>query len=259
MNETRRTFLKYAGLSLAGLAALPAANAAAAYIPHTVHEKPNPDALKAKRWGMVIDTRRLNTEADFKPLIDACHKTHNVPTIEGPQEVKWLWTDDMHAVFPEQHGEFQHKEIEHKDFLLLCNHCYNPPCVRVCPTKATFKLKSGITMMDMHRCIGCRYCMAACPYGARSFNFKDPMPLIPEEDLNPAYPARTRGVVEKCTFCNDRLEKGMLPACVEASNGALLFGDLSDPSSPVRKALKENYSIVRKPNLGTQPSVYYII
>lgn len=259
MQKTRRTFLKYAGVSMLGLAALPAAKAAASYVPHKVHEKADPRELHAKRWAMVIDTRKLNSDEDFKPLIAACHKEHNVPKIDGPQEVKWLWTDTMHAVFPEQSGEFQHAELEHKNFLLLCNHCYNPPCVRVCPTKATFKLQNGITMMDMHRCIGCRFCMAACPYGARSFNFKNPRPFLDEATQNPEYPTRMRGVVEKCTFCSERLEKGQLPSCVEASKGALLFGDLADPNSEVRKALKENYSIVRKPGLGTQPSVYYIV
>jgi molybdopterin-containing oxidoreductase family iron-sulfur binding subunit len=99
--------------------------------------------------------------------------------------------------------------------------------------------------------------MAACPFGARSFNFGDPRPYIKEE--NPKYPTRMRGVVEKCTFCTERLAEGLMPACVEVSNGALIFGDLDDPNSAVRQALRSNYSIRRKPNLGTQPCVYYIV
>jgi len=111
--------------------------------------------------------------------------------------------------------------------------------------------------MDPHRCIGCRYCMAGCPFGARSFNFRDPQPYV--KDVNPEFPMRTRGVVEKCTFCTERLAQGKLPACVEASEGAMIFGDLNDPDSPVRQALSKNFTIRRKPTLGTQPGVYYII
>ncbi len=101
--------------------------------------------------------------------------------------------------------------------------------------------------------------MAACPYGSRSFNFTDPRQYIKPEDLNYEYPSRMRGVVEKCTFCAERLELGKLPLCVEASNGAILFGDLNDPESDVRQALAENFTIRRKPALGTDPGVYYII
>jgi molybdopterin-containing oxidoreductase family iron-sulfur binding subunit len=111
--------------------------------------------------------------------------------------------------------------------------------------------------MDFHRCIGCRFCMAACPYGARSFNFRDPEPFIKE--TNKEFPRRMRGVVEKCNFCAERLAVGKLPACVEASNGILIFGDLDDPESEVRRALKENFTIRRKQSLGTGPSVYYIV
>jgi [DsrC]-trisulfide reductase subunit O len=140
----------------------------------------------------------------------------------------------------------------------MCNHCTNPPCVRVCPTKATFKRADGIVMMDMHRCIGCRFCMAGCPFGARSFNFREPLPYIKAE--NPDYPRRERGVVEKCTFCTERLAVGKLPACVEACKvGALTFGDLEDHNSPVRKLLASRFTIRRKPELGTGPNVYYIV
>ncbi|HJD96506.1 sulfate reduction electron transfer complex DsrMKJOP subunit DsrO, partial [Mailhella massiliensis] len=132
-----------------------------------------------------------------------------------------------------------------------------PSCVRVCPAGATYKTGDGLVAIDYHRCVGCRFCMAACPYGSRSFNFQDPRPFI--KDLNPAYPTRMRGVVEKCTFCAERLEKGLMPACVEASNGAIMFGDLNDPNSIVRRVLAKNFSIRRKPELGTDPGVYYII
>jgi molybdopterin-containing oxidoreductase family iron-sulfur binding subunit len=152
------------------------------------------------------------------------------------------------------------EEVEHRPYLVLCNHCQNPPCVRACPTKATFKRDSdGVVMMDMHRCIGCRFCMAACPYGSRSFNFKDPRLGLNEKEINLAFPRRMKGVVEKCNFCVERLALGQKPACVEASGGALLFGDLTDPDSEVRHALRENFTIRRKPSLGTEPCVYYIV
>jgi molybdopterin-containing oxidoreductase family iron-sulfur binding subunit len=114
--------------------------------------------------------------------------------------------------------------------------------------------------MDMHRCIGCRFCMAGCPYGSRSFNFMDPRPYIAE--TNHDYPTRSKGVVEKCNFCAERLFLGQVPACVEAvqkRSGALVFGDLTQPSSDIRRIMREEHAIRRKPGLGTGPNVYYII
>ena len=98
--------------------------------------------------------------------------------------------------------------------------------------------------------------MAACPYGSRSFNFRDPRGFIGE--INPGFPTRMKGVVEKCNFCAERLAVGQMPACVEASNGALVFGDLRDPDSEVRELLASNYTIRRKQGLGTGPQIYYI-
>jgi molybdopterin-containing oxidoreductase family iron-sulfur binding subunit len=122
----------------------------------------------------------------------------------------------------------------------------------------------GIVMMDEHRCIGCRYCMAACPYGARSFNFVDPRPLLEQEGrLHDRFPSRTKGVVEKCNFCADLLAEGKPPACVasckERGGGALLFGDLNDPGSEVVRVLRQSYTIRRKLSLGTEPHVFYLV
>jgi molybdopterin-containing oxidoreductase family iron-sulfur binding subunit len=99
--------------------------------------------------------------------------------------------------------------------------------------------------------------MAGCPYGSRSFNFWDPRPFIAE--VNPEYPSRTKGVVEKCDFCAERLARGQLPLCVEASDGAMVFGDLDDAASPVRRILDASYTVQRKPQLGTDPSVFYLV
>ncbi|MBN2139512.1 MAG: 4Fe-4S dicluster domain-containing protein [Desulfovibrionaceae bacterium] len=258
MKKSRRNFLKFAGLSAATLCFSPAAGALAAG--HgTPHPKPNADQLKAKRWAMVVDTRKLNTDEAIAPLVKACHSIHNVPDIPGNKNIKWLWAGSYEETFPEQPNNFPSEDLERRRFILLCNHCDQPPCVRVCPTKATFQRPDGIVAMDYHRCIGCRYCMAGCPYGSRSFNWGEPRDNLDLKALNKEFPTRMRGVVEKCNFCVERLAQGKLPACVEASNGALTFGDLSDPDSEVRKVLKENYTIRRKPALGTQPSVYYII
>lgn len=263
MNKSRRSFLKVAGISafalsgsVAGLHAL--AGDARAQVAPGSYEK-GARALHAKRWAMVIDTRRFLSAKDYKPLIDACHRAHNVPDIPGDQNIKWFWLDSFDHAFPDEMNEYLDRKRKLASYPLLCNHCTNPPCVRVCPTQATYKMEDGIVAMDYHRCIGCRFCMAGCPYGARSFNFKDPRKFLPATVPNPAFPTRMIGVVEKCTFCAERLAVGQLPACVEASGGKVLFGDLADPSSVVRKALAENYSIRRKPSLGTQPGVYYLI
>jgi molybdopterin-containing oxidoreductase family iron-sulfur binding subunit len=99
--------------------------------------------------------------------------------------------------------------------------------------------------------------MAGCPYGSRSFNWVDPRPYITKR--NPNFPTRTIGVVEKCTFCPERLAKGQLPACVEASKGGMIFGNLADSHSEIRKVLSTHFTLRRKPTLGTMPSVFYII
>jgi Fe-S-cluster-containing dehydrogenase component len=215
-------------------------------------------AFTAKRWGMVIDTKKLSSKSDLESIIEACDKIHNIPKHTNKNhEIKWLWEDEFSHVFVGDDHEFLSDKLKHLPFLALCNQCKNPPCVRACPTNATFQREDGIVLMDFHRCIGCRFCMAACPYGSRSFNFVDPRPFIHEQ--NNEFPTRAKGVVEKCNFCAERLAVGKSPACVEASNGAIAVGDLEDPNSDVRKLLSENYTIRRKPSLGTEPSVYYIV
>ena len=251
MKNSRRQFLKVASLTLLGATLPGVARAAGTF------EAPEGSA-KAKHWGMVIDTRAFDDNPDlFAVVTSACHTYHNVPSETGKQEIKWIWTDGYKQTFTDQMDNYPAEKVLARKYLMLCNHCENPACVRVCPTKATFRRSDGIVVMDYHRCIGCRYCMAGCPFGARSFNFKDPRPHIAE--INPTFPTRMKGVVEKCTFCSELLAQGKMPLCVEASEGAILFGDLGDPESDVRKALAENFTIRRKPTLGTEPSVYYII
>ena len=209
---------------------------------------------------MVIDTRKIESSNDLEPIIEACHKIHNVPHHKNKKhEIKWIWEEEYKHAFPDKENKYLNSRLKDLPFLVLCNHCEDPPCVRACPTKATFKRNDGIVIMDFHRCIGCRFCMAACPYGSRSFNFRDPHPGLEENEINKEFPTRMKGVVEKCNFCAERLAVGKMPKCVEVSNGIITFGDLNDPESEVRSLLNKNYTIRRKQELGSGPSVYYIV
>lgn len=258
MEINRRNFLRMGGVCALGLLVSPVVKAFAAGkgLPQAA---PDPKALAGKKWGLVFDVNKCKYGEGCRECIVACHRSHNVPDIgTKKEEIKWIWAEPYENAFPGQGHEYLDEAIKEKPFIVLCNHCTDPPCVRVCPTKATFKREDGIVMMDYHRCIGCRFCMAACPYGARSFNFRDPRPFIKEE--NSGYPTREKGVVEKCNFCAERLDAGLLPACVEACPPkALSFGDLENGESEVRKILKAKYTIQRKPQLGTKPNVYYLI
>jgi Fe-S-cluster-containing dehydrogenase component len=275
MSMDRRQFLKYSGIaSILGFGASVASATnlitGKQLLPPQVDM--NKEALRAKRWAMVVDMSKFKTEDDFQKTISACHTIHNVPDFRKPDgsvdkkfEIKWIWKTTYERSFPGQENPYMSEHVKDMPFMVLCNHCTNPACVRVCPTKATYKLVDGITMQDMHRCIGCRFCMAACPYGARSFNWVDPRRaanLDPAKGgkVNNEYPTRTKGVVEKCTFCTERLAVGKMPACVEAApKGALLFGDLEDPNSEIRKIVSNKLTIRRKPDLGTRPAIYYLI
>ena len=267
MDNNRRKFLKLTGLSFIG-AALGKYTDIFAKNSQTLpsiknailnRRKSNIVVSSEKRWAMVIDLNKCLVKEGCRACIDACHHAHNVPDFGNPKdEIKWIWKEPYEHAFLDQENYYLKENLRNKPVPIFCNHCDNPPCVRVCPTQATWRREDGIVMMDWHRCIGCRYCVAACPYGSRSFNWRDPGPFI--KDLNPDFPKRTKGVVEKCTFCDERVEVGKEPACVEACpEKAMIFGNLNDPKSNVRQTLKENYSIRRKPELGTNPEIYYLV
>ncbi|MDO6820912.1 4Fe-4S dicluster domain-containing protein [Zobellia sp. 1_MG-2023] len=144
-----------------------------------------------------------------------------------------------------------------------CFHCDNPPCVEVCPVQATWKEEDGLVVIDYDWCVGCRYCMAACPYDGRRFNWSKPE--VPENEVNKnqhylGNRMRKKGVMEKCTFCVQRTRKGKNPACVEACpTGARIFGNLLDPNSIIRWVL-ENKKVFRlKEDLGTEPKFWYFM
>jgi Fe-S-cluster-containing dehydrogenase component len=252
MTPTRRQFLMIAGLSAVGFVCPSAARLMASR-----SESLPVTGLKARRWAMAVDAGKCR--ADCTDCFTACHNVHNVPDIGNPkEEVKWIWPERFEHVFhAESHARIP-EVMRTRPVPILCNHCDNPPCVRVCPTGATWRRPDGIVMMDSHRCIGCKICLAACPYGARSINFRNPRPFIAR--LNPDYPTRSKGVIEKCNFCEERLAKGILPACVMAcQEKALVFGDVEDPKSEVRQLLDRKFTIRRRAELGTKPQVYYIL
>jgi len=258
----RRAFLKVCGLAALGLGLKPAVDVFAreenGLLLPQAKTSTGKAALTAKKWAMVVDTTKCD---GCNACQVACHAAHNVPHFEEEKiEVKWIWTEKGERIFFEQTAEAGAAKLRQLPLPVLCNQCDNPPCVKVCPTQATFKREDGIVMMDSHRCIGCRYCMVACPYGARSFNAVDPRHGLDMAKANPDFPTRTRGVVEKCNFCVDRLAKGNAPACVEACpKKALLFGDVEDPNSEVRKVLNSRFTIRRRPSLGTGPQIHYVV
>jgi len=142
-----------------------------------------------------------------------------------------------------------------------CAHCANPPCVEVCPTGASFQRQDGIVLINYDKCIGCKYCIIACPYGSRYYNKEIKgyfgVELTPYEKLG--YKQHQKGAVEKCNFCIHRVEKGEVPACVEACPvEARYFGDLDDPSSAVSRLLVSKHAFQLLPEVGASPNLYYL-
>jgi dimethyl sulfoxide reductase iron-sulfur subunit len=158
-------------------------------------------------------------------------------------------------------GTFPDTRITYKP--ILCMQCENPACEKVCPTGATQKLENGVVIIDAEKCIGCRYCMAACPYNARFFNYGHAKEYFPEKGATPFevvhQSEHTKGVVEKCNFCLDRVEVGDLPLCVQTCPGkARYFGNIDDPSSEVARLIAARGGVSLLAELGTNPSVYYL-
>ena len=181
------------------------------------------------KLGMVIDLKRC---MGCQTCALGCKMQNNVP-------MGTLWnrilTDGGEDV-DSARGEFPN--LQKSWMPLACLHCENAPCVKVCPVGATYRDNDGRVLINYDRCIGCRYCMAACPYNARVFNWQDPVrePGFSYGDV----PARPKGVVEKCTLCVERTSKGKEPVCVEVCPAkARIFGDLNDPNSEVSKAIHE--------------------
>lgn len=269
MDKKRRKFLKIAGVgTIAGLGG-PAVfdRFISGTVPASVEaaggKKDGKNVVTGKRLGMVVDLRKFHEHPELLVTVEqVCHQHHNVPDFpDKKDEIRWIWPVKFKNAFPNKSTSFKDAVIKEGMVPVFCNQCDDPPCVKVCPTGATFKDKKGVVTMDYHRCIGCRFCMVGCPYGARSFNWFDPRKALDMSKINKEMPTRGRGVVEKCNFCADLIGRGKLPKCVEACGDtkAMIFGDLNDPDSEIRKVLRENFTIQRSPKLGTYPSVFYIV
>lgn len=232
IDNQRRTFLK----TTLGAAAV--AIAPGMLLMDMAHGKA--EAVSGKvRWGMLIDTAQCKEGCN--DCVSACNKENGLSGATSVTDSQWI------------------RKIEIKDISsgrelslpMMCQHCEHPPCVDVCPTAASFKRADGIVLVDKHRCIGCRYCMMACPYKARSFVHE------PLHDQNPDVP-RGKGTVESCTLCVHRIDQGMQPACTEACpNKAILFGDLNDPNSEIAKKVHSVASVQVRAELQLNPGVRY--
>jgi molybdopterin-containing oxidoreductase family iron-sulfur binding subunit len=199
----------------------------------------------------------------FRSCVEACINENNLDRRAATQYIRIFEMENGEIDLDRADATFQHEVPADGHFYLgtQCFQCADPPCVKVCPVGATWQEPDGITVVDYDWCIGCRYCMAACPYWARRFNWSEPE--VPIEELNPnqhylGNRARKAGVVEKCTFCIHRSRQGRLPACVEACpTGARVFGNLLDPNSEIRWVLANKRVFRLKEELNTEPRFWY--
>ena len=225
MDNARRLFLGQIARISAGAAFVPFAGVANAAINE---QPPRRGGDPAKRYAMLIDLRRC---IGCQACTVSCYIENEAPlgkfrTIVSQYEVESVETGEL------------------AQFMLprLCNHCDNPPCVPVCPVQATYQREDGIVVVDSDRCVGCAYCVQACPYDARFIN------------------ERTQ-TADKCTFCAHRLEAGLLPACVESCfGGARIIGDLNDPNSQISRMIEAHRDelMVLQPEKNTRPHVFYL-
>ncbi|BBE51432.1 Tetrathionate reductase subunit B [Ferriphaselus amnicola] len=237
INNDRRQFMGKA-LALAGLAIAPGV-----MLYDVAHAGNDGKPASSKvRWGMLIDSNQCQEGCD--DCVTACNTENGLSGGKKSTDSQWI------------------RKVELKDMRsgrslnlpMMCQHCAEPPCVDVCPTQASFKRADGIVLVDKHRCIGCRYCMMACPYKARSF--------VHEElhDQNPDVP-RGKGTVESCTLCVHRVDRGESPACMEAcakaGHNAILFGDLNDPESEISKRISSVATSQIRADLGLNPGIRY--
>ena len=201
----------------------------------------------------------------YMECVAACVKENNLDRKSNTQYIR---------IFEMEHGEmtpevgdgkyFHEVPVEDHFYMgVQCFHCQSAPCVKACPTKATWQEPDGIVVVDYDWCIGCRYCIAACPYYGRRFNWNEPVVPVNEMTKKQHYLGnriRSRGQMEKCTFCVQRSREGRNPACVEACpTGARVFGNLLDPKSEIRFVLKNKKVFRLKEDLGTDPKFWYFV
>lgn len=205
------------------------------------------------RYGMVIDLKRC---IGCHTCSVACRYENNVPVGNW-----WNRVYTEGGAEPDTpYGEFPNVTLNWLP--VACQHCDDPACAKACPVGATYKdAETGVVRQDYDKCIGCRMCMSACPYpGVRSFNWEEPKYVIGPDFGSADAPRHQNHVVEKCTFCYQRITRGEQPACMEACpQRARFWGDLDDPNSEVSQLLKERSSSQLLPERGTEPSTYYIV
>ena len=245
----RRKFLGLAAAGMAGVVLAPGIHlieVAQAANPATTPAA-NPAATgpvtSKVRWGLLIDTTQC--KSGCTDCVSACNTENGLSGKTGPTDAQWIRKIEIKEI----------KTGRTASLPVMCQHCAEPPCVDVCPTGASFKRADGIVLVDRHTCIGCRYCMMACPYKARSFVHE------PTTGQRPEVP-RGKGCVESCTLCVHRIDRGGIPACVEAcaatDRQAILFGNLNDPASEIAKRVASYATTAVRPDLRLDPGVRYV-
>ncbi len=222
-----------------------------------------------RRWAMVIDLDRCT---GCQACVVACNAENNIPVVTEDEAAKGRWLNWMHI---ERYWEGEYPNVKAKFMPVLCQQCSEAPCEPVCPVYATYHTVEGLNAQIYNRCIGTRFCGSACPYKVRTFNWFDP--VFPEpltEQLNPHVTVRSRGIMEKCTFCVQRIRQveelakaeqrpvadgEVQPACAQTCPpGAIIFGDINDPESRVSQLARSNRSFRLLEELGTDPAVIYL-
>ena len=248
VKEERRDFLKK-GAAAAAVAVAPGV------VLHAVADaEPRSESVTDKvRWGMLIDATKCADGCDA--CVQACNEENGLTAYAKPegasdemwdrQRPKWIRTVKVKDNLTERVTSLP----------MLCQHCEHPPCCDVCPTGASFRRADGIVMVNRHTCIGCRYCMMACPYKARSF-------IHENVDIKPTLAPRGKGCVESCTFCVHRLDNGQTTtacqdACAKEGHQAIVFGDLRDPNSAVSRALTDYGTVEIRADLALNTGVRY--
>ncbi|MDX9994201.1 MAG: 4Fe-4S dicluster domain-containing protein [Rhodocyclaceae bacterium] len=239
-DKSRRSFIGTAAAAGAGLGVVALAPGLH-LIQVSQANTPAAGASSTVRWGMLVDTTKCATGCDA--CVSACNTENGInETVKDVRQgSQWIRKIDLKDP----------KNGRTHSLPMMCQHCAEPPCVDVCPTGASMKRADGIVLVDRHICIGCRYCMMACPYKARSLVHQ------PLTEQNPEVP-RGQGCVESCTFCVQRVDKGMKPACVEACpEGAMLFGDLNDPNSEISQRVAREATTQVRADLKLNQGVRY--